>query len=78
MRRTGPVKPLYKMTIGPAVLRDGLPKPVDKEALPKVEVAKDHGLWDFFNSKKELLTLPVDEFKFGTAVVYRVRSCVID
>ena len=56
--------PLYKLSIGHAVLKKGLPKPVKKEERKKLDVDEDHGLWQFFNDKK-LFTDPEEERKFG-------------
>ena len=64
MRRTGIRTPLYKLAVGPYVLENGLPKPVDKDKRSKIEVDEEHGLWQFFNDKK-LLTDPAEELKHG-------------
>ena len=43
-----------------------LPQPVlDPNRRSKIEVDPNHGLWGFFNKKKEALTLPDKDSEFG-------------
>ena len=59
LRRTGLKFPV-------AMSRQPLPRPVlDPERRTKVEGNPDHGLWGFFNSRREALTKPEDEEKHG-------------
>ncbi|KAG8531753.1 uncharacterized protein KY384_003385 [Bacidia gigantensis] len=65
MRRRGFKKPL---SIRSKVRVAGLPKPVlDPERRSRIEVDPNHGLWGFFNEKKELLTPPDVEASHGRA-----------
>jgi hypothetical protein len=48
-------------------------KPADVEAPRKIEIepedSPDHGLWNFFNPQRTILSTPVEEAKHGMALV---------
>lgn len=59
LRRTG-----LRFAVG--MSKYPLPQPVlDPEKRSKIEVDEKHGLWGFFNTKRTLLTEPLEEAKFG-------------
>ena len=59
LRRTGP-KTLLSMARMP------LPQPVlNPEKRSKVETDPDHGLWGFFNMKKQALSTPIADTEHG-------------
>ena len=72
LRRKGFKKPI---SIRPIVARLGLPKPVlDPKRRSKIHVDDNHGLWGFFNEKKELLSTPDEEAKHGEYSHYDIPT----
>ena len=59
LRRTGLKYPV-------SMSKEPLPQPVlDPEKRSKVEVNQDHGLWGFFNEKRQALSTPIEDIAFG-------------
>jgi large subunit ribosomal protein L47 len=42
-----------------------LPKPVPRDRLPAIETDPNHGLWDFFASRKTVAATPAEDSKHG-------------
>ena len=60
LRRTGLKYPV-------SMSKEPLPQPVlDPEKRSKVKVDEDHGLWGFFNEKRQALSTPIEDMAFGS------------
>ena len=72
LRRTGPKYLL-------AMMKEPLPKPVlDPARRSKVQVDPKHALWGFFNSEKQPLSTPVQDYAHGTILPQHRESTEAD